>query len=94
MQTDSYVPFFRHHHDPLHQEPLRELRPQALVQPQKPLMPADVQQHLGKTAEGSSSAAAAAAIVGRLPVGLEHGFGDDEGVGEDRGEDFGEGAEY
>lgn len=76
-----------HHQDPLDQETLHDLRADALEQSQKAFVLDDVRHDLAEGLEGLALA------LGR-GAGLQADFGDDEGLGRDGGEHFGEGAEH
>lgn len=86
MSEKHDIPFLRHHQKPLDEETFRNLRPDSFEQRQRPFVLDDIAHDFDEGFERLS-----------LPSWgwprLEAYFGDDEGLGEDCGDGFGEGTE-
>lgn len=85
--VEMHIPFLQHHHQPLNQKALYDLRCKTFVQPQNAFIANDIYQSLSEPCE-------------RLPfpanrrLRLQHGLGDDKWVGGNGCQNFGESTKH
>lgn len=81
--VELHIPFLQHHHQPLNQKALYDLRCKTFVQPQDAFIANDIYQSLSEPCERLS-------LPANRRLRLQHGLGDDKWVGGNGCQNFGE----